>query len=162
METSTISIRRMRSTDIAAVQELFQEIDRVHQELLPEEFARYTDEPRNPSFIAILLNDPSRRVFLATNDEDVIGMTIAKLTEPSSFKIFRPKTTVQVSDFVVLPEYRKQGIGERLMNQVENWARTRNADAIQLTVYNQNSEALDYYRHHQFKPLKTTLEKPLD
>jgi len=151
----------MRSTDTLKVQSLFKEIDRVHQQLLPHEFSPYEGEPRSDHFITTLLNDRTRRVFIAEYDHHIVGMTIGQIIDQPQFKIFRPFRYVLVTDFVVLPDYRQKGIGNELMKHIETWAKNNKADNIRLSVYSQNQNALDYYTKHGFQPLKQTLQKPL-
>ncbi|MGK7938684.1 MAG: GNAT family N-acetyltransferase [Crocosphaera sp.] len=50
--------------------------------------------------------------------------------------------------------YRKQGIGKKLMNHVENKARKQNISSISLTVWSDNINAIKFYEKQGFKEVK--------
>lgn len=52
-----------------------------------------------------------------------------------------------VEDVVVAPEWRGRGIGRRLLEGAEAWARRRGMSRLQLLADRGNAPALDFYRH---------------
>ena len=51
-----------------------------------------------------------------------------------------------VEDMVVTAGYRKKGIGRKLMQAIESWARSHGATRLQLLADRTNIPALDFYK----------------
>ena len=60
------------------------------------------------------------------------------------------------------PKHRKLGIGRLLVNEVLNWARGRNARALQLMVTSNNEQAIRFYQHLGFTQTGRTEPYPND
>jgi ribosomal-protein-alanine N-acetyltransferase len=58
-----------------------------------------------------------------------------------------------VLTLTVAPEYRRQGIGRALLDQLITWAKMRNAQAIFLEVREGNVEASPLYEAAGFEPI---------
>jgi ribosomal protein S18 acetylase RimI-like enzyme len=56
----------------------------------------------------------------------------------------------------VIPEFRGQGIGHRLMQEVEKRLRARGCIRCHLLVNNDNHEAMSFYEKNGWKPLEDT------
>ena len=64
-----------------------------------------------------------------------------------------------VTDFQVLSAYRGLGVGRRLLEQADEYARERGLPYVILEVFAHNS-ATEFYRRHGFVDLMTTMVKP--
>lgn len=64
-----------------------------------------------------------------------------------------------VSDLVVLPKYRKAGIGRALMRQAEQYAKALRLEGIALEVLAKNAPARSFYRRDGFREFSVTLQK---
>lgn len=60
------------------------------------------------------------------------------------------------------PTHRQQGIGRLLVNEVLNWARTRNARVLQLMVTSNNEPAICFYERLGFTRTGRTEPYPND
>jgi len=60
------------------------------------------------------------------------------------------------------PKHRKRGIGRLLVNEVLNWARGRNARALQLMVTSNNEQAIRFYQRLGFTQTGRTEPYPND
>lgn len=61
--------------------------------------------------------------------------------------------TADIMNIGVLPEYRKQGIGEKLLQNMENLAIFSNCEQMMLEVRESNIPAIHLYRKHGFEPI---------
>ena len=66
-----------------------------------------------------------------------------------------------VSDLVVAQEFRRRGIGRKLLEAAESFARNRGARSLRIGVLAGNQIAEDLYSSMGFTPLYAELEKDL-
>ena len=93
-----------------------------------------------------LSEHPTSRVLLAWVDGRAVGIAVCFV----GFSTFAAKRLVNLHDFAVRPECRRQGIGRRLMQQVEIWARELDCCKITLEVRHDNQAAQRLYRSYGF------------
>jgi ribosomal protein S18 acetylase RimI-like enzyme len=109
-----------------------------------------TGDPLPPdvqrNLVAGLREHPMSRVLLACVDGRAVGIAVCFV----GFSTFAAKRLVNLHDFAVRPEFRRQGIGRRLMQQVEKWARELDCCKITLEVRHDNQAAQRLYHSYGF------------
>ena len=86
-------------------------------------------------------------VLLARMDKDHVGMAICFL----GFSTFHAKPLINIHDFMVLEDFRGQGIGRALLEKIEIIARDMGCCKITLEVQENNTTARRLYRRNDFK-----------
>jgi ribosomal protein S18 acetylase RimI-like enzyme len=81
-------------------------------------------------------------VLLAFADDQPVGVAVCL----AGFSTFRARGLFNVHDLAVLPRWRGQGIGRRLLRAVETEARARGYCKITLEVRADNGAAMALYR----------------
>jgi len=117
-------------------------------QLLGELFAIEADfEPdpeRQRAGLDRLLASPGACVLVAETRVEVIGMcsvqTLVSTAEGGEAGL--------VEDLIVAEAFRRRGIGTRLMEEAECWARERGIERLQLLAETGNERALDFYRRN--------------
>ena len=94
-----------------------------------------------------LQQHPTTIIFLAFTAGKAVGI----ITCFKGFSTFAAKPTVQISDFYIHPEYRKQGIGTLLLNAVDKKAIELGGCKITLEVQENNATAMEAYVKSGFK-----------
>ena len=92
--------------------------------------------------IPALRRVPGAFVVLAFAGEDPVGVAVCF----AGFSTFRARGLFNVHDLAVLPRWRGQGIGRRLLRAVEAEARGRGYCKITLEVRADNGAAMALYR----------------
>ena len=92
--------------------------------------------------IPALRRVPGAFIVLAFADEDPVGVAVCF----AGFSTFRARGLFNVHDLAVLPRWRGQGIGRRLLRAVEAEARARGYCKITLEVRADNGAAMALYR----------------
>lgn len=86
-------------------------------------------------------------VLLARIDDAYVGMAICFL----GFSTFHAKPLINIHDFMVLKEFRGQGVGRALLKEIESIARDLDCCKITLEVQENNTTARRLYRRNGFK-----------
>jgi GNAT superfamily N-acetyltransferase len=95
-----------------------------------------------------LLRDPSRgRVWIICVDSKDIGYVVLAFGYDLEFG--GPQATL--TEFYIIPAYRRRGIGMRTMQFVEDRCRELGIGALELQVQRDNIEAQAFYRRLKFE-----------
>lgn len=154
-----ITIRVAQTHDSKALVSLWRSLDRLHAALHPRFFVngiRDADKILNE-----IAKDSKRVLFVAEECKDLIGTVSAYLARPSQ-TMLRSDLRVYVDDLVVDPNYRRQGVGEMLMMRVKQWATSKDAVEIMLTLWANNTEAEALYQKLGYRAISQNLSLRLD
>lgn len=100
-------------------------------------------------------------VLLAWDNDDCVGLCICF----EGFSTFQAQPLLNIHDIAVLPDYRGQGIGRRLLTAVENAAKRKNCCKITLEVRLDNPQAQGLYQSFGFRDTQPPMHfwhKPLE
>ena len=89
---------------------------------------------------------PGRQVLLAVDDENPVGVAVCFM----GFSTFKAKPVLNLHDLAVLPEYRGQGVGSRLLQAVDERARELGCCKTTLEVIESNESARRLYERMGF------------
>ena len=115
---------------------------------------------RRETYAAILAEDGA--LFLALDDAAVVGFALCEREEGGSPTWQWPSDFLSIVDLVVLPEHRRLGIGEALLDAVEDEARAHDVAAIDINAAAPNEAARRFYEQHGYRVDLVTYRKPLD
>ena len=113
-----------------------------------------------------LRKHPSSLIFLAFDGEDPVGIAVCFV----GFSTFAARPLINVHDLAVIPQYRGQGIGRRLLERVEAKGCELGCCKLTLEVHSDNKPAQRLYEKVGFNhgaaaagPVRMWfLEKPLE
>ena len=83
------------------------------------------------------ISGPTRNFLIAESDGQIIGYASAFL--PSAGGV------ADLMTIAVNPDFRRQGIAQRLIKELENWAADKGADSMMLEVDIENQIAITLY-----------------
>jgi GNAT superfamily N-acetyltransferase len=135
----------------------------------PERFHVPDPEPQVAAF-ARLLETPlgENAVWLVAEVEgEAVGDAYAELHEPVADADVQPQRDVgrrraYLEYLAVQANYRGQGVGGRLLEAVEQWARDKGAELISTdTNLRSNFGAVEFYESHGYEKQAVILRKPL-
>ena len=97
-----------------------------------------------------LIGETNSLILVAELNGEVIGFVHASNHEP----IYAPPMK-NIMAIVIAERYRKQGLGERLLNEVEAWAKETGAAGIRVNSPVWSDAALRFYKHMGFDYIKS-------
>ncbi len=80
-------------------------------------------------------------IIVATDKEKVVGMMLFY----NAYSTWKGKM-IYLEDFIVDKNYRKQGIGQHLMDFLVDYAKQENAKLVKWQVLNWNTPAINFYK----------------
>jgi ribosomal protein S18 acetylase RimI-like enzyme len=99
---------------------------------------------RNPDFFALLKMRGSTKVFVAEEDDRIIGAICVSLQQVYVGGEIFPLQ--YIGDFKVAAHYRNQGIGLQLCNEVAAYVISQNADLVFLNVSKGNKKPFSFFK----------------
>jgi ribosomal protein S18 acetylase RimI-like enzyme len=140
----TPRVRPARREDRAAIQALWTDVDRIHAALHPNYFRG--DGRLDPRLAeAIERVSEARELLVAEREGVVVGFVLVEMLEPSKHGRNVRNRRGHIDALIVAPSARRSGCGRRLMEAACNWARTRRAEELLLTVWAGNQVAERFY-----------------
>ncbi|MBN2610260.1 MAG: GNAT family N-acetyltransferase [Bacteroidales bacterium] len=104
--------------------------------------AKPLDKKQGCSLIEGLRNHPSKLILFAEADEKMVGLANCFI----NFATFTCKPFINIHDIIVLDEYRKKGIGRKLMHAIQAHAISMGCSKITLEVREDNIHAQHLYK----------------
>ena len=150
-------IRKANFSDIDDILKLLDLVHDVHVNIREDIFIKGITK-YNKDELKVIINDPKRPIYVYVTDNKLIGYIFLIIEEETNASLVK-RTEVYVDDLCVALEYQHQGIATILMDYAYDFAKSINAYAITLNVWNGNDQAYLLYEKLGYKPRKTTMEK---
>lgn len=100
------------------------------------------------SYLKQLIEKPCFITLVALIDNKVAGFITGAI------EIFRGKLSGHIYSIDVKPEYRRMGVGSRLLEAIEDELRKSGAEICYLEVYVNNTAAINLYLKHNYRFLE--------
>jgi len=126
MQSTTIIFREAEPADMVALTELMNELG--YKTTLDEMKTRFAD----------IQNHKDYKTFIAVDDTEILGMV--GLSRNYSYE--QNGIYVRVLALVTRSGFRQKGIGKKLMDLAENWAREIGADKVLLNCGNREEREI--------------------
>ena len=140
-----MQIRPALSADLEGVIDVFAETDLLHAAAQPDIFRQPQDSSSIRSFYQGQFLLPDAYLLVADLQGEIVGGLLAVVKEAPLAAILKPRRWLSISNIAVKPAYRGLGIGQALMEQAQTLARQLNLHAVELTVWEFNSDARRFY-----------------
>lgn len=161
MDESTITIRTAMLSEYPRLAAVLSETLAFHQEAVPQVF-RVTDRPPpSREFVAGLLEDGSGALFIAEDDEQLVGFLTVRVGDSREIPYLVPGRRAVVDNLGILSAWRGLGLGHRLMEAAESWAVRKRATQLQLNVWEFNQGAIGFYESQGYTTFSRNMWKEL-
>jgi ribosomal protein S18 acetylase RimI-like enzyme len=164
--TENIELRRGSAADLPALRPLWVSVHHQHAQSMPE-LAPYVDDDRTwdvrGALYAELLAKPDTVLFLAMAGSVAIGYGLAHVLATAD--TWLPDTWQtgarigEIESLAVLPSYRGQGLGSRLLDALEAELAAIGVRDLMLGVLPGNADAIRLYQRRGYRPTWTYLSR---
>ena len=163
---NNLSVRPAQEQDVAALADLYVELHAFHVEHLPErlrmaESALNQPDPVLEQGIRRILADAVSAIFVAEIDGRAAGLAEVSVREPDPNPLTVTRRYAHVQSMVVARGFRHLGIGARLIEAAQHWAKERGAAEMRLDVWEFAAGPLPFYEALGYRTLRRTLVKAL-
>ena len=156
-----ISLRKATVDDYNNLCELFDEIDSLHRDNLPHRFKKANGPSREQDYYSGLIADENVGFFVAEMGDELVGFGRVIVSNTPAFPIMVPRHYAIVDSLVVKSGFQKRGIGQMLMEKMQEWAIAKGATSIELNVYEFNETAIAFYEGLGYQTFSRKMGKEL-
>jgi len=96
-----------------------------------------------------------------TSGGTIVGCMCVHRGESIDPEVSHPREAALISLVVVLPEYRRMGIGSRFMSEAESYTRRQSLEFLKVNVLRNNTSAWDLYNRSGFREYLVQMVKPI-
>ena len=155
METG-LKIRHAAKEDLEAVSDLIVRVKKLNNEFDPL-FAVVPDvKARADKYLAATVDAGDRLLLVAVEGTKVVGVLRAEMRERL---FYEPHEEGHITDFYILPEYRRKALGQDMIQEASTELKKMGAQIIVGDVPSQNEIANRFYSKRGFRALTNILGK---
>ncbi len=151
-----MELRRATLADLALVLEIGDELTKEDAGKHAEAFNLDWIAQEGEAAYTRMLEDERHVVTLAEVDGTAVGYLSGVVRGPSTW---RTVPMAEIFALYVRPEYRSQGVGERLVRSFLPWAQEHGAERIVVAAFAANEAAMRFYQRVGFVPFEVMLEQ---
>lgn len=104
---------------------------------------------------------PMDDIIVAASGDAFAGFAHVKQERTPPYACVKPYDYAMLVDLVTAPAYRRQGVGQALVQAAKDWATRRGLAYLELNVLPENGPALGLYQKMAFKATGYTMRLPL-
>lgn len=97
-------------------------------------------------------------VYIALDKNNVVGYLAGSINIQGSYVT---KSLAEVDNMFVLEDYRKYGIGTKLINKFKEYCLQNEIEELKVTASAKNINAINFYKKNGFNEFETTLKQKL-
>ena len=153
-------IHRAEEKDIPGMLTLLQQVGQVHRDIRPDIF-RENAQKYDHQALVTLLEDPLRPIFIASEQDRVLGYCFCVHKSCKDHPIFLDRSELYIDDLCVDEESRGTGIATALYDHVRGYAKESGCNVITLNVWCGNDGAQRFYEKMGMTARNITMEQPL-
>ncbi len=154
-----MSVRKATVDDYNSLCELFDEIDALHRDHLPNIFQKPSEAAREQDYVSGLIADENVALFVAEAGGKLVGFVHAIVRDAPAVPVFVPRRYAVVDSIVVRSGAQNHGIGRTLMEKMQEWAIAKGATSIELNVYEFNETAISFYEGLGYQTVSRKMSK---
>lgn len=154
-----IKIREGAEKDVEEIASLLIRLKRLNGEFDPLLKVRGDALEKAKDLARKALKERDDLVLVAEKKGKVVGLINATLRER---EFYEPRLEGAIIDFYVLPEFRRTGLGKRIMNEAVKKLKSRGAEIITAEFPSQNRIASSFYEKLGFRAIVSIYAKQRD
>ena len=138
-------IREARSSDCNSMDNLENQVFHLHLNARPDMIK--PEKPFNKDYFESCLDDENTKIFVFEENGEILGYCITRKWEYNNHHMYYDMTLLDINDMCVDEKARDKGIGRQLFNRAKEYAKEIGAAKLELSVWNFNKNARQFYEH---------------
>lgn len=153
-------VRSATTSDLDLLVELWLLMQK-HMETSNPKIWRITEEGKNSlkERIEQMIADKDRKVFVVERGGDLLGFVYGQVSQRSEYS---PQSVGHISTIYVRKEFRRRGIGSRLLEELCQFFSSENVEDVTIRYVLGNEEAENFWSALRFEPIIVTADLSLD
>jgi GNAT superfamily N-acetyltransferase len=161
-----VNIRTATSTDVPQLCKLYYDFHEFHAAEVPERLKglgpwEEFDTTQLSSDLLGIINNPQARLFVADNDRILAGLAEIYLREDEPDPVKVSYIYGHLQSLWLAPDWRKQGLGKKLLDAAETWAAEMGASEMRLDTWEYPGDPVKFYEQTGYRTIRRTLLRQL-
>ena len=152
-----MDIRFAQAQDVPGILALLRQVGQVHHQGRPDLF-RSSAQKYGASQVLALLNSSHTPIFVAVEDDQVLGYGFCKAKIYENDPVIGDHTELYIDDLCVDEAHRGQHIGTAIYNEILRYAKMRGCHNVTLNVWSFNESAMKFYESLGMQPQRVFME----
>lgn len=153
-----ISIKKADSTYLKDIQDLNNQLFELEYNNFDSALkVGWTFDKDGEKYFNNMLNNEI--IYIALDKEKVIGYLAGSINIQGSYVT---KSLAEIDNMFVLEQYRKYGIGTKLINAFKNYCSQNKIEELKVTASAKNKNAIGFYMKNGFNEFEITLKQKID
>jgi diamine N-acetyltransferase len=140
-----IRIVRATEADASLVARLNSQVHKLHVDHAPAFFAEPRDDEVREA-LAAMLREADNQAFIAYADEEAIGYILLALRDRIANTFCRANRSLWIEQVLVVPEWRRHGVGRRLVEAATGYARACGIETLVAEVWTFNRDSHAFFQ----------------
>lgn len=155
-----VKIREYQSSDEKDVKKCITELKQ-YESAFDEDY--FTNQKSVNNLLKHILESRKKggQLFVAEVNGQVVGFISWEIENKNDELIVKKVDSVYISDIVVLPEYRGKGIGKKLLERADEFAKEKKIPYVKLIIFSANKKVRSIYEDTGFRDYETTMIKKI-
>jgi ribosomal protein S18 acetylase RimI-like enzyme len=138
---------------------LWKENNDYHTGIEPYVVARADAVQLGERHLKELVQAPDTLILVALDNGHLIGFSVSRVVKNNP--IWQHEKFGFIDDVCVTASYRRRGVGEKLLGEIEKWFKSKKISRLELTVYAANSIGNSFWRKQGFIDFTYRLRKEI-
>ncbi|KUO86871.1 MAG: GNAT family N-acetyltransferase [Thermoproteus sp.] len=151
-----IVIRAALESDVDALADLIARLKRLNGEFDPLLKPAENLLAASKEYVKSKISSPSSVVLVAEVDGRAVGVIVGDVEDR---RFYEPRMAGIIREFYVLPEFRRKGLGKRMMSEAMDALRRKGAQMIMADFPALNEIAIEFYKKMNFRPIESIYAK---
>lgn len=157
-----IKISKANERDYSAVSFLYQQNYELYHNNIPNDYKQPPTPTLPKGTFLNILEDKNAVLLVAEIDKKIVGMLYAITEKDDGDDWTQPYNRVSIEEMSVLNKFARQGIGAKLIERVEIWAKEKGIFDLIVLVHAFNQNAIDFYNKNDFKSYSIKMTKKIN
>ena len=152
-----MNIRKAKVEDIKEISDILMQVSKLHSDNRPDIFK---DKKMSEiiKWSEDILKDNQKIVIVAEYESKICGVAVCKIKTINEHINVKDTKIFSVDELCVDKDYRKKGIGSKLIAEAKRLAEENNCNRLELNCWKFNQDAMKFYKDIGFEEQRIFFE----